>query len=230
MPLASRCVLEFIGTYFLALVIVTAATGGMAGNLAPLAVAGILIAMIYMAGPHSGAHFNPAVSVAFWIRGSFPAREVIPYMCMQVLGGLAAALTQLVLLESAPVASQEMAMAALGEDGGRIPDWIQFGTAELIFTFAIVLVILHVASAPEQKGNQYFGVAIAMMVMAGAFAVGPVSSALFNPAVLASIWSLGAVTVLAGFVTLFATFAGGLLGALAFRAIHNVQGEIGEAD
>lgn len=223
MPLAGRCLLELIGAYFLTLVIATAAVGGMAADLAPIAVAGILIGMIYMAGPHCGAHFNPAVSVAFWVRGTFPGREVVPYIVAQVLGALFAVLTQLVLLESAPLVSQAMALAALGEEGGQIADWIQVGMAEVIFTFALVLVILHVASAPEQAGNQYFGLAIGVTVMAGAFAVGPVSSAVFNPAVLAGIWAMGAVSALSGFVTLFATFAGGLLAALAFRAIHRVE-------
>ena len=223
MSLAGRCVLELIGTYFLTLVIATAAVGGMAGSLAPLAIGGILTAMIYMAGPHCGAHFNPAVTVGIWIRGASPAREVVPYIVAQVLGALFAVLTQLILLEGAPLINQAMAMAALGQEGGEIADWLQVGTAEFIFTFALVFVILHVATAPEQAGNQYFGAAVGLTVMAGAFAVGPVSSAVFNPAVLVGIWSLGAVSALTGFVILLATFAGGLLAALTFRAIHNVQ-------
>ena len=161
MPLSSRCVLEFIGTYFLTLVIATAAVGGMAMNLAPIAIGGILTAMIFMAGPHSGAHFNPAVTVAFWVRGVFPAGEIVPYIVVQCLGGALAALTQFVLIESAPphellINMVNMAMltsAAMGEEGGRFADWLQLGIAELVFTFALVFVILHVASAKNRKAT-----------------------------------------------------------------------------
>ena len=230
MTLARRCILELIGTYFLALVIATAAVGGMALNLAPLAVAGILVAMIYMAGPHTGAHFNPVVSVAFWVRGTFPADEIIPYVLAQCIGAVLATLTQFVLIENAVPQEQlalgaTLANTALGENGGRIADWMQLGVGEIVFTFALVMVILHVASASKQAGNQYFGLAIGFMVMAGAFAVGPVSGAVFNPAVLLGLWILGATSALHALVILMATFVGGLLAAITFRALHQVDTE-----
>lgn len=230
MPLSGRCVLEFIGTYFLTLVIATAAVGGMAMNLAPIAIGGILTAMIFMAGPHSGAHFNPAVTVAFWVRGVFPAGEIVPYIVVQCLGGALAALTQFVLIESAPTHELLINMAALtsaamGEEGGRFADWLQLGIAELVFTFALVFVILHVASAKEQEGNQYFALAIGLVVMVGAFSVGPISGAVFNPAVLVGLWVLGAASGMHGLVILLATFAGALIAALTFRAIHQVDAE-----
>ena len=232
MSLSGRCMLEFVGTYFLALVIATAAVGGMAMNLAPIAIGGILIAMIYMAGPHTGAHFNPAITIAFWIRGVFPAAEVVPYILVQCIAGVLAALTQLVLIESAAdLVSPDMAAlgaiasAAMGEDGGRIADWLQLGIAEFIFTFGLAMVILHVASAKEQAGNQYFALAIGLVVMAGAFAVGPISGAVFNPAVLVSLWVLDAVGWMHGYVILLTTFAGGLLAALTFRAVHRIEAD-----
>ena len=100
MPLAGRFTLEMIGTYFLVLVVSCAAVGMMAGDLAPLAIGGILAAMIFMAGPHCGAHFNPAVSVALMVRGAFPASEVAPYIAAQLIGAVLAALTQMVIIES----------------------------------------------------------------------------------------------------------------------------------
>ena len=222
MSLAARCGLELIGTFFLMLVVATAAVGGMAGDMAPLAIGGILMAMVYMAGPHSGAHFNPAVTLAFLVRGGLPSREVVPYLLAQLIGAFLAAMVQMVLLETSATAEGLAALAALGEDGGRISDALQVGVAELLFTFALVLVVLNVASAPGQAPNQYFGVAIAITVMAGAFAVGPVSGAVFNPAVLLGLWSLGATTGAMFAVILATTLCGGLLAALTFRAVHGV--------
>ena len=161
MPLAGRFTLEMIGTYFLVLVVSCAAVGMMAGDLAPLAIGGILAAMIFMAGPHCGAHFNPAVSVALMVRGAFPASEVVPYIVGQLIGAVLAALTQMVIIESSNGSeTTAIVVAAFGENGGSIPDLAQIALAELVFTFALVLVILHVATTKEQQGNQYFGLAI----------------------------------------------------------------------
>jgi len=228
MSLAARCGLELIGTFFLMLVVATAAVGGMAGGMAPFAIGGILMAMIYMAGPHSGGHFNPAVTLGFLVRGGLPAREVVPYILAQLIGAFLAAMVQMVLLENAGSADGALALAALGEEGGRIADALQVGIAELLFTFALVLVILNVASAPGQAPNQYFGLAIAVTVMAGAFAVGPVSGAVFNPAVLLGLWSLGATSGVMFAVILATTLCGGLLAALTFRAVHGIEASPGE--
>lgn len=220
MSLPGRCFLEFVGTFFLGLVIATAAVGGMALDLAPVAIGAVLTALIYMAGPHSGAHFNPAVTVAFWLRGTFPAQEIIPYIVVQCLGAVLAALTQYLMIESVPAGDIELTLRALGAEGGKIPDALQLGVTELLLTFALVLVILHVSSPPGQQGNPYFGIAVGLMVMGGIFAVGPISGAVFNPAILLSLAVLGVVSGIHGVVILTTTFAGAVLAALAFRAIH----------
>ena len=69
--LKSKLMAEFIGTFFLALTICTAAIRGSAEEYAPFAIAATLMVMIYAVGHISGAHFNPAVTVAVWLRGSF---------------------------------------------------------------------------------------------------------------------------------------------------------------
>lgn len=209
-----KLVTEFIGTFFLVLTIGLTVLIGT--DFAPIAIGGVLVAMIYMGGHISGAHYNPAVTLAVWLHGKMAARDVGPYMAAQVLGGLVAAFVVAFVLGDV-LQVQPGAETALGG----------FFLLELLFTFALCAVILNVAFNDDTAGNEYFGLAIGITVMAGAFAAGPISGAAFNPAV-----ALGPVIVdlimgdgasLGGlWVYLVATFAGGALAAAAFRAMHPV--------
>src|SRR5215211_5020028 len=80
---------EFIGTFFLVLTIGLSVLGGT--PMAPLAIGAALMVMVYMGGHISGAHYNPAVSLAVLLRGKLQTGDVVPYMAMQVLGAVAAA-------------------------------------------------------------------------------------------------------------------------------------------
>jgi len=165
-----RYVTEAIGTFFLVFTIGMVVTGEVA--VAPLAIGSILMVMVYMGGHVSGAHYNPAVTVGVWLRGALPTKDVIPYIAAQILGGwLAATVVQL-------ITGQTFAPApGLGYGTGAVL------LAEILMTFALVLVILNVATSPATAGNSYFGLAIGFTVGAGAFAVGGVSGGVFNPAV-----------------------------------------------
>ena len=88
---------EFIGTFFFVLVIVMAASG-TAGALAPLTIGTALMIMVYAGGHISGGHFNPAVTLAVFIRGKCAGKDVLPYMASQILGAAIAALTANYLL------------------------------------------------------------------------------------------------------------------------------------
>jgi len=209
-PMARKLLAEFIGTFFLVLTIGLAVAGAPAG-FAPLAIGSVLMVLVYAGGHISGAHYNPAVTLGLWMRGATPAREVGPYMGAQVVGAFVAAhVIPLVTGEALAVAPA--ADASLG---------VVF-LLELLFTFALVYVVLNVATAKANAGNSYFGLAIGFTVLAGAYAAGPVSGGAFNPAV-----ALGPILVetMAGegrtlgglWVYLVATFAGGALAALAFR-------------
>ena len=59
--------------------------------MVPLAIGGTLMVMVFMGGHISGAHYNPAVSLAAFLRGALPAAELFPYMVAQILGGIVAA-------------------------------------------------------------------------------------------------------------------------------------------
>ena len=155
---------EFIGTFFLVLAI------GLTGN--PIAIGAMLMVMVYMGGHISGAHYNPAVSIAMIIRGLLSVKEAINYILSQLAGAILAALLVNWLggavMEVAPSNSASV---------------LQILVVEAIFTFALVLVILNVATNPKTEGNSYYGLAIGFTVMAAAFVGGGISGGVYNPAV-----------------------------------------------
>jgi len=81
-----KYVIEFIGTFFLVLTIALAV--GWDSTIAALAIGSMLMAMVYMGGHISGAHYNPAVTVAVAIRGKCPKSDVVPYIAAQLLGAI----------------------------------------------------------------------------------------------------------------------------------------------
>jgi aquaporin Z len=166
---------EFIGTFFLVFTI------GLAGGqpekpLAALAIGSVLMVMIYMGGHVSGGHYNPAVSLAVWLRGKLPLRDLGPYMGVQLLGAIAAA---------GLVGWVRPGYFVVEPAGFRNEEFNYLGplVAEIIFSFALCLVVLNVATSKATEGNSYYGLAIGFTVLAGAVAVGPTSGGAFNPAV-----------------------------------------------
>ncbi len=166
----SRYLTEAIGTFVLVLTIGLTVLDGT--PLAPLAVGSVLTGLVYMGGHISGAHYNPAVSVAMLLGGKMAGRDVVPYIASQVLGAVLASLAVLAIIGDtfapAPGAGAGLAAVMLGE---------------ALFTFALTLVILNVATAEATRGNSFYGLAIGCTVMAGMLAVGGISGAAFNPAV-----------------------------------------------
>jgi aquaporin Z len=161
---------EFIGTFFLVFTIGLTVTANLA--MAPLAIGTALMVMVYMGGHVSGAHYNPAVSLAAVLRGALPAGEFVPYVVAQLAGAVAASLVVYVVTGStfAPAPGVNATpMAAL--------------VVEILYTFALALVMLNVATSKHTTGNSYYGLAIGFTIMAAAFAGGGVSGGAFNPAV-----------------------------------------------
>jgi aquaporin Z len=166
----NKYITEFIGTFFLVLTIGLAVLGGT--PMAPLAIGASLMVMVYMGGHVSGGHYNPAVSLAVLLRGKLTPRDVAPYMAMQVLGALAAAATVYVVLGQTFAPAPADTASPLGAV-----------LVEVLYTFALCLVVLHSATAPQTTGNSFYGLAIGFTVTVGAFAGGPISGGAFNPAV-----------------------------------------------
>jgi aquaporin Z len=199
--------MEAIGTFFLVLVIGLTVISPGAGAMAPLAIGGILMGMVYAGAHVSGAHYNPAVTLALWLRGKCDAKTVPSYMTAQVAGAILAAV-----------------VVGICKDGGGVtalrPDVLPALLVETLFTFALAYVVLSVATARQTAGNAYFGLAIGFTVLAGAYAAGEISGAAFNPAVAIGITLMGLSALADLWLFLVANFAGGALAALVFRLTH----------
>ena len=203
----NKYITEFIGTFFLVLTIGCTVIPGAPGVIPPLAIGATLMVMIFAGGHVSGAHYNPAVTLAVFIRGRCPAKDVVPYWVAQIIGASAAAF---------------VAMFLYGKSGTpmEITNIPQALTAEFLFTFALGYVVLNCATAKGTLDNSFYGLAIGMTVMAGAFSVGAISGGAFNPAVAVGIGVMKLVNLSQIWIHISADLAGGLIAALAFKMIN----------
>lgn len=208
----NKYLVEFIGTFFLVLTIGCTVVGHGAGPLAPLAIGSVLMVMIYAGGHISGGHFNPAVTLGVWMRGKCETKDVLPYMIFQVLAAMLAAFVVNFLKAGTAVAAlQPMTIPAL--------------VAEFLFTFALVYVVLNVASAKGTSGNSFYGLAIGFTVLAGAFSVGSISGGVFNPAVAVAISVMGLSSWPNIWIYLLAEVTGAAMAAGAFKALSSADRE-----
>lgn len=195
-------IIEAIGTFFLVLVIGLTVAGGL--PVAPLAIGSTLMVMVYMGGHISGAHYNPAVTLAVLMRGRIGGKDAGIYIVTQIIAGVAAA------------AVARWLAGGIEVGPGADISAIQALVAEILFTFALASVVLNVATSKDHPDNSFYGLAIGFTVMVGAFAVGPISGGAFNPAValghnivggtLGNIW-----------IYLVGCFGGGALAAVVFK-------------
>ncbi len=198
--------MEFIGTMFWGLAV------GFSGN--PIAIGVMLMVMVYMGEHISGAHYNPAVTLAVWIRGKIKAKDVAGYMIFQVLGAFAAALIFYFV--------QERTFAPVPAAGVEI--WKSI-LLELLFTFALCSVFLAVTTTDKLKGNYIYGLAIGLTVLTGAFTIGNITGGIFNPAVALGpqlMDTLEGGTALSKFYIYFiGCFAGGALAAIIYKYLNS---------
>jgi aquaporin Z len=202
-----KYVTEFIGTFFLVFTICNAVSAKAV--LAPLAIGLVLAAMVFAGGHISGGHYNPAVTLAVFLRGRLPATDIAPYMLAQVLGAAAASGLTRWMVGSAPTA-----FSVSGKDAAVAL------VAELAMTFALAYVVLSVATSKDHPNNSFYGLAIGSTVLAGAVAVGKLSNGVFNPAVAVGVATAGLASWSTLWVYLVANFAGGALAAIAFRLLN----------
>lgn len=202
----NKFIVELIGTFFLVLTIGLTVIPGNAGVIAPLAIGSVLMVMVYAGGHISGAHYNPAVTLAVLIRGKCTMADVPVYLAAQILGAIAGALTAQFLVGSGTAAETIDVTKSL--------------IAELLFTFALAYVVLNVATAKGTSGNSFYGLAIGFVVMAGAFSVGGISGGAFNPAVAIGAPLMGLMDWNNIWIHISADFAGGALAAIVFNMLN----------
>merc|ERR1719460_484617 len=171
--LGAKLCSEFLGTFFLVLTVGLNVLGK--SPAAAWSIAASLMCMIYALGNVSGAHFNPAVTLAIFLSGRDlvkGAGEMGAYMAAQILGACCASLTYVAIYkgESFPLAP------------GAGYGYAAAGVAEVVFTFVLCFVVLSVATVKEPSADM-FGLAIASCVTVGGNAIGAISGGSLNPAV-----------------------------------------------
>jgi aquaporin Z len=165
-------VVEFIGTFFLVFTVGMVVIDPGAGVLAPVAIGSVLAVMIYAGGHISGAHYNPAVTLGVWLRGKATLPQAVGYWVVQVV---AATVAWLAVSYMKPTMPAETLNGSLAVGPALL--------AEFLFTFALVYVVLNVATAKGTEANSFYGWAIGFTVLVGALAVGGITGGAFNPAV-----------------------------------------------
>lgn len=206
----NKYVFEFIGTFFLVFTVGMVSIDPAAPEgFAPLAIGSVLAIMIFATGHISGGHLNPAVTLGVLIRGKIALNHAAIYWVAQLLAGVVAALVVGLMkpaLPASPLVGSVNVVNAL--------------LAEFLFTFALVFVVLNVATAKGTEGNSYFGWAIGFTVLVGAYAVGGISGGVFNPAVAlgGSIMNMFAWSNI--WIYLVAELLGGVVAAYVFRYAH----------
>lgn len=198
---------ELIGTFFLVLTIGMTVLSPGIGPLAPLAIGSALAVMVYAGGHVSGGHYNPAVSLAVYLRKKLDIRNLGLYWIAQLAGGLLGSLATLYLKGE-------------GTPEPLVLDPIKAFLAEFLFTFALCFVVLNVATSKATAGNSYFGWAIGFTVLTGAYAVGSLSGGAFNPAVALGLAILHIAHWSSMWIYIIATLLGGAAAAWVFQAAH----------
>jgi len=207
-----RYLTEFVGTLFFVMTIGLIVTAG--SPMAPLVIGSTLMVVVYMGGSISGAHYNPAVTLALFLRNKMPRGDLLPYWIAQILGALAGAFLSRMFMDR----TFTIAPAATANNGTAL-------LVEILYTTLLALVVLNCAAREATKGNSYFGLAIGFVIVIAAFAGGPISGGAFNPAV-----ATGAIVVdtVSGsgslghlWIYLVGPFAGGIIASFIFQA----QGE-----
>lgn len=202
-----KYLVEFIGTFFLVMTVGMTIIDPGVGAMAPLAIGSALMIMVYAGGHVSGGHYNPAVTLAVWLRGRCPTADVPIYWVSQIVGAIAAS--------AAVLFFKGNSVATPGS-----PDLLPALLAEFIGTFALAYVVLNVATAKATAGNSNYGLAIGFTVVVMAFGLGGISGGAFNPAVATGITVMHLEKMADLWLYLVGDLAGGAVAALAFKFIN----------
>jgi aquaporin NIP len=172
-----KYIAEAIGTYALVFcgtgaVVIDQQTGGQVGHAGIAMTFGfIVLAMIYTFGETSGAHFNPAVTIGFWVAGRFEGKKIAPYIISQLIGAVLASCTLKLLFPA------NESLGATMPAGSALQSLV----LEFILTYFLMLVIINVSQGSKETGV-LAGIAIGATVLLEAMFAGPICGASMNPA------------------------------------------------
>lgn len=207
-----KYIVEFIGSFFLVLTICMTTTSGL-GNWAPLAAGVMLMVMMYSGAYISGAHFNPAISVAVYLRGKLALGELPPYIFAQAVGGVVAALLSGYLLRSNGLTPVE---PLIGKTGSVL-------LAEFVGTFIICYVFLHMTLSKGTTGNPFYGITVGGAMAVAMFTFGSISGGVFNPAIAAGETMAQMMAWSNLWIYLVASFVAGAVAAFVFNYLNGPE-------
>ena len=212
-----KYIAEIIGTFALIFcgtgaIIINQESGGAITHAGIAATFGLVVAaMIYTVGDISGAHLNPAVTIAFWVAKVFPAKEILPYIISQGIGAFLASFTLHYLFPA------NETLGATLPAGTAMQSFV----LELILTFLLMFTIIHVAKGSKEQG-MFAGIAIGSVVLLEAMFAGPICGASMNP-----IRSLSPAVVSGHlellWVYLTAPILGAILAVLTWKVLRDKQ-------
>lgn len=207
-----KYIVEFIGAFFLVLTVCMTTVTGL-GHWVPLATGVMLTVMIYAGAYISGAHFNPAISVAIYLRGKLALGELPPYIFAQAVGGVVAALLSGYLLRSMGLDNPEPLITRTG------PTLL----AEFLGTFIVCYVYLQMTLAKGTANNPFYGIAIGGAMMVAMFTFSSVSGGVFNPALAGGETMAKIISWNSLWCYVVASFVGGAVAAFIFNYLNGPE-------
>jgi aquaporin Z len=237
-----RYLAEFLGTFGLLSAVGGAAifsgllVGGLLDSARVLLISASLgfgvLGMAYAFGDVSGGHFNPAISLGFWLSGRLEGREVVPYILAQVAGGIVAMGLIAGIAYGGPsgffASVQAHALASQGYSGNGAPylySAVSVFLLEVLFTFFLVVVAL-TATRSENSSKNLAAIAITMTLFMTNLVAIPVDGASVNPArsfapaVLSAFWPSGQWAIKEDWIFWVAPFIGAIIAAVIDRALR----------
>lgn len=207
--LLKKCLVEFIGAFFLVFTIGCSLFPNGREGFPPMAIGFVLMVMVYAGGHISGGHYNPAVSLAAAIRGAISWKDFIPYIIVQFIGGTLGALLASYIVAIPPY---------IAETSFSITPMI---ICEFLFTFALCYTVLNTAADDDTRGNSYFGLAIGSIVIVGLLATSGTCYGAFNPAVALGLLAMKMTQTKLILITLLTNFVGGAAAAGVYKITSN---------
>lgn len=207
-----KYVVEFIGAFFLGLAFCMSMASATT-VWAPLTVGLAYMVMIYAGGQISGAYYNPAVTLAIYLRGKLALGELPAYLFAQVVGGVVAALLSGFLVRSTGVDIRDPLVVQPG------PVLL----AEFAGAFFLCYVVLHMVASKRTMGNPFYGIVIGGTLTAVAFTFGAVSGGVFNPATAAGICTSQVLGWNSMWIYALAPLVAGAVAAFVFNYVNGPE-------